>query len=118
MRKRTTYRPVSAPPPGCEAIGPRRNAHHQSIPDNPPDLPGIGRLEPPWDHAGSEGRQCGFDLTFSTPKCGSALWARSTPGVRKQLEEAHQRAMNAALEYLLESAGVTRRGKQGQAPSR
>ena len=70
------------------------------------------------NHAGSGGRQCGFDLTFSTPKYGSALWALATPAVRKQIEEAHQRTANAVLKYLLESAGVTRRGKQGQPPSR
>jgi len=70
------------------------------------------------NHAGSEGRQCGFDLTFSTPKSLSTFWMWVTPGVRKQIEEAHQRATNVALTYLLESAGKTRRGKQGQAPSR
>jgi hypothetical protein len=45
------------------------------------------------------------DLAFSTPKSVSTFWARATPALRQKVEEAHQRAVKAALLYLEETAG-------------
>lgn len=64
-------------------------------------------------NAGSEDRQCGWDLTFSAPKSVSVLWAFSSPDVRAQIEQAHQSAVASALDYLEAVAGVARRGSGG-----
>jgi conjugative relaxase-like TrwC/TraI family protein len=64
-------------------------------------------------NAGSEDRQCCWDLTFSAPKSVSVLWALATPEVRKEIEEAHLCAVKKAFQFLQDTAGVTRRGKGG-----
>ena len=64
-------------------------------------------------NAGSEDRQCCWDLTFSAPKAVSVLWALAPPEVRKEIEEAHHCAVKKAFQFLQDTAGVTRRGKGG-----
>jgi len=58
-------------------------------------------------------RQCGWDITFSAPKGVSVLWALAPQQIREQVEEAHRCAVEAALTYLEQTAGITRRGKGG-----
>lgn len=71
------------------------------------------RSSPLVQNAGSEKRQCGWDLTFGAPKSVSVLWALSSPEVREQIEQAHKSAVFYALDYIEEVAGVTRRGPGG-----
>lgn len=72
------------------------------------------RSSPLVQNAGSEKRQCGWDLTFNAPKSVSVLWALSSLDVRKQIEQAHQSAVAYALENIERVAGVTRRGPRGE----
>ena len=46
----------------------------------------------------------GFDLTFSAPKSVSVLWALGDPGVNLAVRDAHQRAVDAALDYIERNA--------------
>ncbi|HUP75541.1 MAG TPA: MobF family relaxase [Acidimicrobiales bacterium] len=55
----------------------------------------------------------GFDLTFSAPKSVSVLWALGDPGVNLAVADAHQRAVDAALDYIERNAAFTRRGHGG-----
>lgn len=58
---------------------------------------------------GSRGRP-GFDLTFCAPKSVSLLWGFDDEGrVRDVVNDAQERAVEAALGYLTEHAGYTRR---------
>lgn len=64
--------------------------------------------------AGSPKHQPGWDLTFSSPKSVSALWSQADQGVRRVIQEAQTAAVREALDYLQESAALTRRGRGGQ----
>lgn len=54
-----------------------------------------------------------LDLTFSTPKSVSVLFAVGEVGMASALLEAHERAVDAALAYLEREACFTRRGHGG-----
>jgi conjugative relaxase-like TrwC/TraI family protein len=55
----------------------------------------------------------GFDLTFSAPKSVSTLWALGGVTAAQQVDAAHRAAVTAALAYLDEHAGLSRRGTDG-----
>lgn len=55
----------------------------------------------------------GWDLTFSSPKSVSAVWAAADPELRAAIERAHEAAVQAAFDYLQANAAYTRRGKGG-----
>lgn len=56
----------------------------------------------------------GFDATFSAPKSVSVLWALSPdPWVRAEVLAAHDRAVDAALDWFQTHGAVTRRGTDG-----
>ena len=60
-------------------------------------------------NAGSERRSAGLDMTFSTDKSVSALWAVADPGLRSEIERAHNDAARVALEEtVLRHCGYTR----------
>ena len=60
-------------------------------------------------NAGSERRSAGLDMTFSTDKSVSALWAVADPGLRSEIERAHNDAARVALEQtVLRHCGYTR----------
>ena len=67
-------------------------------------------------NAGSARRSAGLDLTFSADKSVSALWAVADPGLRAQIERAHNDAARAALEEtVLRHCGHTRiRNPEGE----
>ena len=55
-----------------------------------------------------------FDATFSAPKSVSVLWALSPDAsVRAEVLAAHDAAVVAALDWLEQHGGVTRRGRNG-----
>lgn len=54
-------------------------------------------------------RTPGFDLTFSAPKSVSVLWGLAGESVSKQVQEAHDRAVEAALRFVEEKAAFSRR---------
>jgi conjugative relaxase-like TrwC/TraI family protein len=55
-----------------------------------------------------------FDATFSAPKSVSVLWALSPDAsVRAEVLAAHDAAVAAALDWLQDHGGVTRRGTNG-----
>ncbi len=58
----------------------------------------------------------GWDCTFSAPKSVSAIWATGDEAVRAEIDAAHEAAVNAALAYLSQRAGFTRRGHAGVRP--
>jgi conjugative relaxase-like TrwC/TraI family protein len=64
------------------------------------------------------GRQNGWDLTFSAPKSVSVVWAIASEPYRRAIEQAHFRAVQAAINYLEEAAAVSRRGEQGKIKER
>jgi conjugative relaxase-like TrwC/TraI family protein len=70
--------------------------------------------QPRVQNAGHPDRQCCWDLTFSAPKSVSVLWALAPDDARHEIEQAHQRAVEQALEYVEEKAGLTRRGHGGK----
>ena len=55
----------------------------------------------------------GFDLVFSCPKSVSLLHALGDADTRRQINEAHTSAWQAALGYLEDEACITRRGRNG-----
>jgi conjugative relaxase-like TrwC/TraI family protein len=56
----------------------------------------------------------GFDATFSAPKSVSVLWALTPDAwVRAEVLAAHDTAVDAALGWLEQHGGVTRRGTNG-----
>ncbi len=70
-------------------------------------------LEKLTKNAGEEGRRAGWDLTFSSPKSVSALWAVADQDTRRTIQDLHQRNIELALSYV-EEAAITRRGKGGE----
>jgi conjugative relaxase-like TrwC/TraI family protein len=64
---------------------------------------------------GAQGRARtpGFDCTFSAPKSVSLLWALGPPDVSRQVREAHDTAVDAALAMLEDEASRARRGRGG-----
>ena len=65
-------------------------------------------------NAGEKDRQSGWDLTFSAPKSVSVAWAVARPDERAKIQAVHELAVQKALSYLEEVAGVTRRGNEGK----
>ena len=55
----------------------------------------------------------GFDLTFSPVKSVSTLWAVADPHVAARIEEAHQAAVQDALNFIERHALFTRQGRNG-----
>ncbi len=74
--------------------------------------PGTGRWLRPEGAGG--GRGGGIDVTFSAPKSVSTVWALGDPWQREQIEAAHARAVESAIEYLREQVPVVRRRYSGQ----
>ena len=67
-------------------------------------------------NAGSERRSAGLDMTFSADKSVSALWAVAGPGLRSEIERAHNDAARVALEEtVLRHCAYTRiRNRDGE----
>lgn len=59
-------------------------------------------------------RQPGWDLTFSAPKSVSTIWSQVGQADREKIQQAHFAAVEAALGYIQEKAGRTRRGRGGE----
>ena len=55
----------------------------------------------------------GFDLTFRAPKSVSVLFGLGEPGVARQVVEAHERAIAAALDWAERHVVWSRRGRGG-----
>jgi conjugative relaxase-like TrwC/TraI family protein len=64
---------------------------------------------------GAQGRPRvpGFDCTFSAPKSVSLLWALGPPEVARDVREAHDAAVDAAVAVLETEASRARRGRGG-----
>jgi conjugative relaxase-like TrwC/TraI family protein len=62
---------------------------------------------------GGRSKVAAFDLTFSAPKSVSVLFAIGGPGLAGTLVEAHEAAVDAALEYLEREACRVRRSCGG-----
>ena len=58
----------------------------------------------------------GFDLTFRAPKSVSLLWVLSDDDMSAIVRDAHDAAVAAALDYLENAAGWSRRGAGGREP--
>ncbi len=74
--------------------------------------PGTGRWLRPEGAGG--GRGGGIDVTFSTPKSVSTVWALGDPWQREQIEQAHARAVEQTVHHLGEQVPVVRRRYSGQ----
>jgi conjugative relaxase-like TrwC/TraI family protein len=55
----------------------------------------------------------GWDLTFSTPKSVSAVWAAGSEELREAIAKAHSESVQEAMHYLRKNAFTTRHGKGG-----
>jgi conjugative relaxase-like TrwC/TraI family protein len=64
-------------------------------------------------NAGGDTRQSGWDLTFSAPKTVSVAWSQSEGEARRAFQDAHKAAVEKALRFIEEEAGITRRGSGG-----
>ncbi|HUC00399.1 MAG TPA: MobF family relaxase [Solirubrobacterales bacterium] len=64
-------------------------------------------------HVGGRGPVPGFDLTFSSPKSVSLLWALGGPEIAGQVREAQREALAGAFDYMQREACWTRRGHGG-----
>jgi conjugative relaxase-like TrwC/TraI family protein len=64
-------------------------------------------------NAGHDLRRGAYDFTFSVPKSLSALWAIASDADRQRIEEAFQRAVDRALEYVNAQFGFIRLGQGG-----
>jgi hypothetical protein len=61
----------------------------------------------------------GFDLTFSAPKSASLLWALGGPVPAAEVSAAHQRSVEAALDYMQrEACWIKARSRRGGVPPR
>ncbi len=74
--------------------------------------PGTGQWLRPEGAGG--GRGGGIDVTFSAPKSVSTVWALGDPWQREQIETAHARAVEQAINHLREQVPVVRRRYSGQ----
>lgn len=61
----------------------------------------------------AKGAVPGFDLTFSAPKSVSLLWALGGAETGAEISRAHDRSVEAALNYMQREACWTRRGAGG-----
>jgi conjugative relaxase-like TrwC/TraI family protein len=59
-----------------------------------------------------EQHKVGWDLTFSAPKSVSIAWAFSSDEARRNIEDAHNKAVTVALEYLEQRALSSRDREQ------
>lgn len=59
-------------------------------------------------------RVAGYDVTFSAPKSVSLLWGLGDDELRRQIEDAQEQAVRAAIALLDGNAAFCRRGKGGQ----
>jgi len=55
----------------------------------------------------------GYAISFSPPKSTSVLWVLADEATAAAVREAHDSAVEAALGFLQDHAGFTRRGKAG-----
>jgi len=55
----------------------------------------------------------GFDLTFSAPKSVSVLFGLGDAALSREVRDAHEAAVEAALGYMERQAAVARRGRGG-----
>ncbi len=62
---------------------------------------------------GGVGQVAGYALSFSPPKSVSVLWALADEAVTGEVQAAQDAAVGAALEFLQDHAGFTRRGRAG-----
>ncbi len=60
------------------------------------------------------GRGGGIDLTFSTPKSVSAVWALGDESQRREMEAAHAAAVSEAMAHLTETVPTVRRSRHNQ----
>lgn len=65
-------------------------------------------------HSEKAAHRPGWDLTFSAPKSVSVLWSQADAERRARIQRAHEQAVQKAIDYLQETAALTRRGKGGQ----
>jgi conjugative relaxase-like TrwC/TraI family protein len=56
----------------------------------------------------------GYDLTFSVPKSVSVAWARSDQAMKRKIQEANKKGVDAALKLIEQHAAITRRGHGGK----
>lgn len=65
--------------------------------------------------SGKSERRAGWDLTFSAPKSVSALWAAGDEKLRSQIQQAHEQAAMASIQWIQENGGISAtRGKGGK----
>ena len=57
----------------------------------------------------------GYDLTFTPVKSVSVVWALAPRALARQIEQAHRRAVEVAIEFLEEHAAFTRMGSRAVA---
>lgn len=69
-------------------------------------------------HSEKAAHRPGWDLTFSAPKSVSVLWSQSDESRRARIQQAHHEAVLKALDYLQDTAALTRRGKGGHSLER
>lgn len=65
-------------------------------------------------NAGSEKRCPGWDCTFSAPKSVSVAWSQAEGTTAQEFRAAHLSAVEAAVSYLEDRCGWTRRGHAGE----
>jgi conjugative relaxase-like TrwC/TraI family protein len=82
---------------------------------SPDDLHAVLSGRDPWSgtRLGQQHKVPGFDLTFRAPKSVSVLFGLGEPGFGRQVRDAHDRAVEAALEWTERHSVWSRRGHGG-----
>lgn len=65
-------------------------------------------------NAGAKNRRAAWDITFSAPKSVSVAWGVADEELKAKFEQAQQRAVLNAFQYLEDTAAYTRRGAGGK----
>lgn len=79
---------------------------------NPTDKEELGRFVTAQTKPGSQA-VAGYDLVFAPAKSASVLWAIGGEEARRQIEAAHNEAIEETMRYLEKEATYTRRGRNG-----
>ncbi|MFB0839990.1 MobF family relaxase [Arthrobacter sp. E44] len=79
---------------------------------NASDKEELGRFVTAQTKPGSQA-VAGYDLVFAPAKSASVLWAIGGDDARKEIEAAHNEAIEETMRYLEKEATFTRRGRNG-----
>ena len=94
---------------GAEVLGLSGPVTRENFEDSSRGLTPAGEV-----HGAGMDHRAGWDLTFSSPKSVSILWATADVETREKIEAAHDLAVERGLKFMEEHAAFGRRGAGGE----